>query len=118
MRGQLSLEFLVILLASLAILSIMVPLMQHVKEAGNEALAAANARLILDKLYYSCERVQIIGENETIAIDSLSNFSVKNISGSLVIGLESKNLSRDGFRCYIDAKIAKGKTSIVLSPGS
>jgi len=117
MRGQLSLELLIIILSSVVVLSILLPQMQRIKQTSDYALASRNAQLILDKLYYSCERVQISGESETILINSLSNFSIQNLSDNLTIEFGNKSLSKPGFQCSISLNLSKGKSNITLSPG-
>jgi hypothetical protein len=117
MRAQLSLEFLIVILSAIALLSIMLPQIQKTKDISNYALLSRNAQLILDKLYYSCERVHISGENETITVNSLSNYSIQNMSDRLIAKFGSANVSRAGFRCSLNLNISKGATNVTLSPG-
>jgi len=116
MRGQLSLEFLIIVLTATMMLSVMLPQIQKTREISSYALSSRNAQLILDKLYYSCERIRISGETEEIVVNALANFSVKNYSGSLIIVFGEKNLSKSPFNCYLDANLSQGTNKIILAP--
>jgi hypothetical protein len=116
MRGQLSLEFLLVVLTAIVMLSFLVPQMEKVKSVSDYALSSRNAQLILDKLYYSCERAQLQGQ-EKVTINALSNFSLESKDGTLTITFGNRSLSRQRFGCAVDKNISQGKTEIVLSPG-
>ena len=117
MRGQLSLELLIVILTSIVMLSFLLPQVQKVKDLSDYALASRNAQLILDKLYYSCERAQISGESQSAIVNALSNYSLKGTGGSLTIKFGNNSLSRQGFGCIIDENISKGRNSLTLNPG-
>jgi len=116
MRGQLSLELLLVILTSIVMLSFLLPQVQKVKDLSDYALASRNAQLILDKLYYSCERAQISGESQSAIVNAVSNYSLKNTGDSLTIKFGNKNLSRQGFGCSITQNLSKGKNSLTLNP--
>ena len=117
MRGQLSLELLLVILTSIVMLSFLLPQVQRVKDLSDYALESRNAQLILDKLYYSCERAHISGESQSAIVNAVSNYSLKSAGDSLTIKFENKTLSRQGFGCTIDKNILRGTTVIPLTPG-
>jgi len=117
MRGQLSLELLIVILTSIVMLSLLLPQVQKVKDLSDYAIVSHNAQLILDKLYYSCERAQISGESQSAIVNAVSNYSLKSTGDSLTIKFRNKTLSRQGFGCIIDKNISKGTTAITLTPG-
>jgi len=116
MRGQLSLELLLVILTSMVMLSFLLPQVQRVKDLSDYALESRNAQLILDKLYYSCERAHISGESQSAIVNAVSNYSLKSAGDSLTIKFENKTLSRQGFGCTIDQNLSKGKNSLTLNP--
>ena len=117
MNGQLSLEFLIVILSSIVMLSLLLPEIQKVKDISDYALVSRNAQLILDKLYYSCERASIAGESETVRLYSLSNYSLTTRNGQLTISFGEKRLSRL-FHCALAINISKGTTELTLHPDS
>jgi len=117
MRGQLSLELLLVILTSIVMLSFLLPQVQKAKDLSDYALASRNAQLILDKLHYSCERAQISGENQSLIINAVSNYSLKSAGDSLTIKFGNKTLSRQGFGCVVSQNLSKGSTSLTLNPG-
>ncbi len=117
MNGQLSLEFLIVILSSIVMLSLFLPEVQKVKDISDYALVSRNAQLILDKLYYSCERASITGGSEAVRLYSLSNYSLTTRNGKLTIGFGGKSISRD-FQCALALNISKGATELTLRPGS
>jgi hypothetical protein len=116
MKGQLSLELLLIVLSSLVAFSLMLPVIEKVSEAGKHSLVLSNIAAILDKVYYSCERVKLLGETEEVILFSMSNYSLKNISSELVIFFQDGNRSVSDFDCLIDANISVGQSHIFLNP--
>jgi uncharacterized protein (UPF0333 family) len=117
MRGQLSLELLLVMLTAIVMLSFLVPQIQKVKDLSDYALTSRNAQLILDQLYYSCERAQISGEGQSLIINAVSNYSLRSTGDSLVIKFGNKSLSRQGFGCDVSQNVSKGRNSLTLSPG-
>jgi uncharacterized protein (UPF0333 family) len=116
MKAQLSLEFLIVLLASMIILSIMIPLVQKAREVSEYAILSRNAQLILDKLYYSCERARISGESQLVTVNALSNFSINNISSTAIVSFAGRNLTKSGFGCALSLNLSRGESSLVLTP--
>ncbi len=115
MNGQLSLEFLIVILSSIVMLSLLLPEVQKVKDISDFALVSRNAQLIMDKLYYSCERASITGGSEAVRLYSLSNFSLVSRNGKLTISFGEKSLSRQ-FHCALALNISKGATELTLRP--
>ena len=111
-----SLELLLVILTSMVMLSFLLPQVQRVKDLSDYALESRNAQLILDKLYYSCERAHISGESQSAIVNAVSNYSLKSAGDSLTIKFENKTLSRQGFGCTIDQNLSKGKNSLTLNP--
>lgn len=116
MNGQLSLELLIVILSSIVMLSIFLPQIQKAKQVSDYALSIRNAQLIVDKLFYSCERVQITGVSETVTIFSISEFSIKSRSGSLSVSFGNKTVSRPGFGCTIGYNLSRGSNRLTLAP--
>ena len=117
MKGQLSLEFLIILLSSIVMLSLFMPAVQKVKNLSDYTLTFGNARLIMDKLFYSCERASITGEKEIVTLHSLSNYSLTARDGKLTIAFGEKSISRP-FECALAMNISEGTTELALRPDS
>lgn len=117
MRAQLSLELLIVILSSIVMLSLFLPEVQKVKDISDYALVSRNAQLILDKLYYSCERASITGESEAVRLYSLSNYSLMARNGELTIGFGEKSISRR-FNCALALNLSKGMTEFTLRPDS
>lgn len=117
-RGQLSLELLIVFLIFITLFFMIVPNINKVKDVGDFALNLRNAELILDKIYYSCERINILGPNsdEDIIFYSLTNYTIFN-NGSLTISFSSfngtKNISKEiRFSCDIDLNFTEGKNEL------
>ena len=117
-RGQLSLELLIVFLIFITLFFMIVPNINKVKDVGDFTLNLRNAELILDKIYYSCEKINILGpdSDEDIIFYSLTNYTIFN-NGSLTISFnsfnETKNISKEiGFSCDIDLNFSKGKNEL------
>ena len=95
MRGQISLELLLIILILIAALSIIVPNIQSVKEVGDYALDTRNAQLILDKIAAACERVLITASEEKIEIHSLADYDLTTKGSTLTISFQGYNGTRE-----------------------
>lgn len=119
-RGQLSLELLMVFLIFITLFFMVVPNINKVKDVGNFAMNFRNAELILDKVYYSCEKINILGPNsdEEIVFYSPTNYSLLN-NGSLTISFnsfnETKNISKEiDFSCDVNISIGEGKNKLKI----
>lgn len=118
MRGQISLELLIVFLIFLSLFFIIVPNIEEVKEVGDYALNLRNAELILDKIYYACERVYLRGPNseENLVLYLLTDYFITG-DKSLTITFKNntKEISRDlDFPCIADFNISKGRSEIII----
>lgn len=119
-KGQLSLELLIVFLIFITLFFMIVPNINKVKDIGDFTLNLRNAELILDKIYYSCEKINILGPNsgEDILFYSLTNYTIFN-NGSLTISFnsfnETKNISKEiGFSCNINLNFSEGKNELKI----
>ena len=59
MKGQLSLEFMIIKAVFITILSMTLPHATRIVSASEYAVTSANARFVLNQVYSACERSRI-----------------------------------------------------------
>ncbi|MEW6329734.1 MAG: class III signal peptide-containing protein [Candidatus Micrarchaeota archaeon] len=69
MRAQVSLEFLILLAAFVAFLTIWVPLVFGVRQAGEDALSREYAKLALADIKNAADEVCILGKNNAREIE-------------------------------------------------
>lgn len=122
MKGQLSLEFLLILLIFSSVFLIILSNIDQIKKTGDYAINLRNAELILDRIYYSCERVYISGPDseEVLILDSLTNYSLNSSSDSMSIAFDSFNGTRivkrnTKFPCRPNVILREGRNSLLVS---
>ena len=122
MRGQLSLEFLLILLIFSSVFLIILSNIDQIKKTGDYAINLRNAELILDRIYHSCERVYISGPDseEVLVLYSLTNYSLNSSNRSVSIMFDSFNgtrvVKRDTkFPCRPNITLGEGINSLLVS---
>lgn len=122
MRAQLSLELLLIMLIFLSAFLIILPKIGEVKNIADYALNLRNGELILDKLFFACERSLISRSNESFIIHALTDYDIFSNNNTLILffkGInESKNISKQNFPCFLNiTKIEKGKMELLVDNG-
>jgi hypothetical protein len=118
MRGQLSIELLLVLLIVFAFFLTIVPGIKTLEDAGAFVLNVQNAKSILAQLSNACERVLISNSQERISVYALVKYNVsgtRNISLIFSYGEERKNVSRENdFECFLPQKIEKGENQLLV----
>ena len=113
MKGQLSLEFLVLVFMCTAFFLFILPNVNALKEAGDYALNLGNAELILDKFAYACERVLITNSREALVVHALTNYSVSRKQGKTFLFFrrvsEIKHASKPTPCAFEVGEIAQGR---------
>lgn len=126
MKGQLSLELLIILLIFSSLFVVMLSNIDYMKNIGDYSIDFRNAELILDRIYSACERVYISGENseEILILSSLTeyslNSSMKHNSYNISISFDSFNGSKTikldtKFPCNLNGTLKEGRNVLLIN---
>lgn len=119
MRGQVSLEFLVVIAIFLGSFVFVSKNVNEIKGTGDYALRLRNAQIILDDIYYSGQRVLISGGREEIEVNALTDYELSADNG-LAMSFEgvdgSKTVSKEldfDYDIYVYV-IKKGRSRLVV----
>lgn len=121
MRGQVSLELLVVLAAFFAFLVLWLPVTQGARNALEFGIAAKQARLALSELKSAAEEVRILGEGSTKAVrftlssDALLSYDAAPGTLSISLGANGRSASFDekiNFPIELGAVLRKGDNAI------
>ncbi|GEM_PF-4805912 len=121
MKGQLSIEFLIIILVALSFFSIMVPVIASVKSLGDYSINIRAGSRLLDILNYSCRLSKIQGDNSRIDSEFFApiNYTVSTENMTLFLNFPHDNASKllflDNFDCKANATVQRGLNHLVMS---
>jgi len=94
MKGQLSLELMLVILILVTAFAVLIPNIQSTAEAGNYLLDTQNKQIILEKLAAACKRAHITApySTETIEIYSLTNYTIQTIGKEFDVSCVADNI--------------------------
>lgn len=114
MKGQLSLELLLIFLIMVLLLSAMYPAIAKSKEIINKGINIGNAKLILDKISTACDRVLIGGSGavERMAVLALADYNFHSSGSKLTATVYGEQIFKQSACAPSDFVLEKGKNEV------
>ncbi|MFH1586421.1 MAG: hypothetical protein ABID38_01030 [Candidatus Diapherotrites archaeon] len=96
MRGQLSLEYIILLAAFFSCLLFLVPAINNTVQAAKFGLDVRNAEHFIDDLKLGIERMNVLGDGSSLQISSnvINQWELKNENMKLILIVESSELGR------------------------
>jgi len=93
MKGQASLETLLIATAFISCFILILPQINSVKNAGQSIIIRQNAEMIKQLINFNCEKSLILGKEITFAVKALDNINLSTNCSDISIP-KGKNLIR------------------------
>jgi hypothetical protein len=124
MKGQLSIEFLIVILAAIAVLAMMISIANSVKDAGEYSLNLRAGERLLDEVYYNCRLSAIQGEHSKLEFKFYApvNYTISVRNNTLWLNFTRLNNSRLNksleFDCDVNATVDKGLRYLTISNSS
>lgn len=97
MRGQLSLEYIILLAAFFSCLLFLIPAINNTIQTAKFGLDVRNAEQFIDDLKLGIERMNVLGEGSSLRLSSnvINHWELKNEEMKLILIVESSELGRE-----------------------
>jgi len=114
MKGQLSIEFLIIIAIINSSFLIISPQLIKLKQVGDYALNVNNAQQILNEVYFACERFKITNEPQELKLTAFQDYELKTNNTHMEIIFEKIVSKELNFECELNLELEKGENKIIL----